>query len=117
MTETHRRDYAFLADDAKAVTHDEMMFSGALSFCRRRYARDLKGVDVAVVGVPFDTSVTNRPGARFGPRAIRAASSQLGWSRMWPSAFDPFERLNVVDWGDIHIPHGHPEQVPTPCPE
>ncbi len=112
MTDPHRRDHAFLAPDAKAVTHDENMFSGALSFCRRAYARDLTGVDVAVVGVPYDQSVTNRPGTRFGPRGVRAASSQLGWSRMWPSAFDPFERLSVVDWGDVHIPHGHAAQVP-----
>ncbi|MGG7567380.1 agmatinase [Rhodovulum sp. DZ06] len=112
MTDKHRKDYAFLADDPHAMTHDEQMFAGALSFCRRKYARDLKGVDVAVVGVPFDTSVTNRPGCRFGPRAIRAASSQLGWSRAWPSSFDPFEKLSVVDWGDVHIPHGRPEQVP-----
>ncbi len=113
MSDPHRRDYAFLAEDAKAVTHDEQMFSGALSFCRRRYARDLAGVDVAVVGVPFDTSVTNRPGARFGPRAVRAASSQLGWSRFWPSSFDPFERLTVVDWGDVHIDHGRPAETPA----
>ncbi|MEL6127747.1 MAG: arginase family protein, partial [Pseudomonadota bacterium] len=46
------------------------MYSGALSFCRRKYTRDLGGVDVAIVGVPFDTSVTNRPGTRFGPRAV-----------------------------------------------
>lgn len=109
----HRRDYAFLADDPRAVTHDEPMWSGALSFCRRRYARDLTGADVAVVGVPYDQSVTNRPGARFGPRAIRAASSQLGWSRAWPSKIDPFEALNVIDWGDIRIPHGNPTQVPA----
>ncbi|MEL6426193.1 MAG: arginase family protein, partial [Pseudomonadota bacterium] len=64
-----RKDYGFTADGLGAVTHDEPMYSGALSFCRRKYARDLKGVDVAVMGVPFDTSVTNRPGTRFGPRA------------------------------------------------
>ncbi|SFI78472.1 agmatinase [Albimonas pacifica] len=109
----HRRDYAFLAQDSKAVTHDEPMWSGALSFCRRRYGRDLAGADVAVVGVPYDQSVTNRPGTRFGPRAVRAASAQLGWSRAWPSPFDPFEALDVIDWGDVLIPHGHPTQVPA----
>lgn len=113
MSDPHRRDYAFLAEGNQAVTHDEPMWSGALSFCRRRYARDLAGVDVAVVGVPYDQSVTNRPGARFGPRGVRAASSQLGWSRAWPSAFDPFERMAVVDWGDVLIPHGHPAEVPA----
>jgi agmatinase len=109
----HRKDYAFTASDTDAVTHDEQMFSGALSFCRRRLTRDPTGLDVAVMGVPFDTSVTNRPGTRFGPRAIRAASSQLAWSRAWPSPFDPFERLAVGDWGDIHFDLGHPEDVPA----
>jgi agmatinase len=112
MPDPHRRDHAFLAEGLKAETHDEQMWSGALSFCRRRYSRDLAGADVAVVGVPYDQSVTNRPGARFGPRAIRAASSQLGWSRAWPSDFDPFQRLAVADWGDVHIPHGRPTEVP-----
>ncbi|MDT8344456.1 MAG: agmatinase [Thermohalobaculum sp.] len=113
MSDPYRKDHAFLADDAKAVTHDELMYAGALSFCRRRYARDLAGVDVAVMGVPFDTSVTNRPGCRFGPRAVRAASSQLAWSRAWPSAFDPFERLAVVDWGDVAWDPGYPAEVPA----
>ncbi len=112
MSDPFRKDYAFLADDPRACTHDEQMYSGALSFCRRRYARDLDGVDVAVVGVPFDTATSNRPGARFGPRAIRAASTNLAWSRAWPSPFDPFERLAVVDWGDIDFDYGHPEKVP-----
>lgn len=110
---THRRDYAFTAGDAKAVTHDEYMYAGALSFCRRRYAGDPSGADVAVIGVPFDTAVTNRPGCRFGPRAIRAASTNLAWARAWPSPFDPFERLSVVDWGDVHFEHGRPEAVPA----
>ncbi|MEL6477518.1 MAG: agmatinase [Pseudomonadota bacterium] len=108
----HRRDYAFTATRNRTVTHDEQMFSGALSFCRRRYARDLAGVDLAIVGVPFDTAVTNRPGCRFGPRAVRAASSHLAWGRAWPSPFDPFERLEVVDWGDIHWDVGYPAKVP-----
>ncbi|MEM6974626.1 MAG: agmatinase [Pseudomonadota bacterium] len=107
-----RKDYAFTAEDAKAVTHDEQMYAGATSFCRRRYVRDLTGIDLAVVGVPFDTAVSNRPGTRFGPRAIRQASAQLAWSHAWPSPFDPFARLAVGDWGDIDFDFGHPETVP-----
>ena len=112
MSDPHRKDHAFLADDPRTPSHDEQMFSGALSFCRRPYARRLEGVDVAVMGVPFDQSVSNRPGARFGPRAIRAASAQLSWSRLWPSGFDPLEVMRVVDWGDVHIPHGAPMEIP-----
>ncbi|MEM1345947.1 MAG: agmatinase [Pseudomonadota bacterium] len=109
----HRKDYAFLTEDPKTPTHDEQMYSGALSFCRRRYARALAGADVAVMGVPFDTATSNRPGTRLGPRAIRAASAQLAWSHAWPSPFDPFEALSVVDWGDVDFDFGQPEQVPA----
>ncbi|MEM7545014.1 MAG: agmatinase [Pseudomonadota bacterium] len=112
MADKFRSDYAFTADGFHAETHDEYMYCGALSFCRRKYARDLAGVDVAVMGVPFDTAVTNRPGTRFGPRAIRAASANLAWSRAWPSTFDPFERLAVADWGDISFQHSVPGGVP-----
>jgi agmatinase len=113
MTDPFRKDYAFLASGDHAVTHDEQMYSGALSFCRRRFARELAGVDLAVIGVPFDTAVSNRPGCRFGPRGIRAASAQLSWSHVWPSPFDPFEALSVVDWGDIDFDFGRPDQIPA----
>ncbi|RED18618.1 agmatinase [Pontivivens insulae] len=109
----HRKDYAFLSDDPTVESHDENFYSGALSFCRRPYTRDVATLDVAVMGVPYDVSVTNRPGTRFGPRAVRAASSNLAWARAWPSSFDPFQRLKVGDWGDIHIDNGHPEKVPA----
>jgi agmatinase len=113
MTDPFRKDYASLASGDHAVTHDEQMYSGALSFCRRRFARELAGVDLAVIGVPFDTAVSNRPGCRFGPRGIRAASAQLSWSHVWPSPFDPFEALSVVDWGDIDFDFGRPDQIPA----
>lgn len=54
----------------------EPSYSGALSFFRRRYSRDLTGVDLAMTGVPFDLSVSNRPGTRFGPAGIRKVSAQ-----------------------------------------
>ncbi|MEM6487509.1 MAG: agmatinase [Pseudomonadota bacterium] len=108
-----RKDYAITADDLRAATHDEQMYAGVLSFCRRRLVRDLAGVDLAVIGVPFDTATSNRPGTRFGPRAIRQASTQLAWSHAWPSPFDPFERLAVADWGDVHFDFGHPAAVPA----
>ena len=93
-------------------THAESTYSGALSFLRRRYTKDLTGVDVAVVGVPFDLATTNRPGTRLGPRAIRAASASLAWCAPYAWDFDPCERLNVIDWGDAHFDHGRPERVP-----
>jgi agmatinase len=89
----------------------EMTYGGILSFLRRPYRRDLTGVDVAVSGIPFDTAVTNRPGARFGPRAIRQASTQLAELKAFPFGFDPFEVLSVVDYGDCFMDPHHPETV------
>jgi len=93
-------------------TTSEPTYSGALSFLRRRYTKDLTGVDVAVVGVPFDLATTNRPGTRLGPRAIRAASASLAWCPPYAWDFDPCERLHVIDWGDVRFDSGRPQQVP-----
>ncbi len=93
-------------------TRAEPTYSGALSFLRRPYSKSLADVDVAVVGVPFDLATTNRPGARLGPRAIRAASASLAWCRPYAWDFDPFERLRVVDWGDVFFDAGDPARVP-----
>lgn len=79
---------------------------------RRKYSRDLDGVDLVVAGVPLDTATTNRPGARFGPRAIRAASTIMAWERPYGMDFDPFDRLAVVDYGDCYFDFGRPETVP-----
>ena len=79
----------------------EPTYSGALSFMRRRYTKDVSGADAVVWGIPFDTSVTNRPGCRFGPQAIRRASAILdAGDPQEPFGIDPFEALNVVDYGD-----------------
>ncbi len=94
-------------------SHTEHTYSGALSFMRRKYSRDLRGVDVAITGVPFDLATTNRPGTRFGPAAIRAASAQLAWGAPWPWGFDPFDRLAVIDYGDCNFDFGRPETIPT----
>ena len=88
-----------------------MTYGGALSFLRRRYTRDLSGADVAVSGVPYDSAVTYRPGARLGPRAIRAASVQLAELKAFPFGFDPFDTLAVVDYGDCFVDPHHPETV------
>ncbi|MCI4661692.1 MAG: agmatinase [Neomegalonema sp.] len=103
-----RREPAFLGGSVKELG----MWAGALSFCRRPYAQDLSGVDVAVVGVPYDWATTGRPGARLGPRAVREASAHLAWERAWPSPFDPFAELNVVDWGDVFFDQGQHAAVP-----
>ena len=74
---TQRKDSSDNAITRESLygTTPEPTYAGVTSFMRRKYTRDLDGVDVVVTGVPLDTATTNRPGARFGPRAIRAASS------------------------------------------
>jgi len=86
----------------------EPTYGGALSFMRRRYSRDLDGVDVAILGVPFDSAVSNRSGARFGPQAIRRASAILDGDPQYPFHFDPFEVLKVVDYGDAVFDYARP---------
>jgi len=90
----------------------EPTYSGALSFMRRPYTRALEGVDVAIIGVPFDLATTGRPGSRFGPRAIREASAMLAWAGPDGWDFDPFERLAVIDYGDIGFDSGRPADIP-----
>ncbi len=103
-------DGAFRAG-GNAEHWSEMTYGGALSFLRRRYTRDLAGVDVAVMGVPYDASVTYRPGCRLGPRAIRAASVQLAELKAFPFGFDLLESLAIVDRGDAMIDPHHPDSV------
>ncbi len=105
-------DHAILRDDLYGTT-PEPTYAGALSFMRRKYTRDLDGVDLVVTGLPLDTATTNRPGARFGPRAIRAASTIMAWERPYGMDFDPFEELAVVDYGDCFFDFGRPETVPA----
>lgn len=105
-------DGAFNRQELKG-TLPEASYSGALSFMRRKYTRDLSGVDVAVTGVPFDLSVSNRPGTRFGPAAIRQASAQHAWGPVWPWRFDPFDTLAVSDYGDCQFDWGTPMEIPS----
>ena len=104
-------DHAFRADGPLGRPH-EMTYGGALSFLRRKYTRDLTGVDVAVSGVPYDASVTNRPGCRFGPAAIRAASVQLAELKAFPFGFDLYEHLAIADYGDCFVDPHNPHTVP-----
>ena len=93
-------------------TMPEPTYAGVTSFMRRKYTRNFDEVDVVVAGVPLDTATTNRPGARFGPRAIRAASTIMAWERPYGMEFDPFDKLAVVDAGDCYFEFGRPENVP-----
>jgi agmatinase len=59
--------------------------------------------DVAIVGAPYDDSVSHRPGARFGPRAIRQASYHAGAINSLQLDIEPYDWLNVVDAGDAPV--------------
>lgn len=85
-------------------------FSGIGSFAHLKYVRCLttpsERFDIAIVGAPFDTATTYRPGARFGPRAIRQASSrQTSFRGFNPRAnINPYQSwAKVIDCGDIPI--------------
>jgi agmatinase len=111
MSDRKGWDNAFTATSPLGTVKGSPSYAGALSFMRRKYSRDLEGVDVAVVGIPLDTATTHRPGARFGPRAIRAASTGISWERPWPWDFDPLDRLAVIDYGDCEFDYGRPETI------
>lgn len=79
----------------------ENAFGGVPSFLRRTYTKDLTGVDLAITGVPFDQAVTHRPGTRFGPRAIREASSLQACDPPYGWDLDPMTDFNIADYGDL----------------
>jgi agmatinase len=88
----------------------ENTFGGVLSFMRRRYTKDLRGIDIAVSGIPLDLATTYRSGARLGPSAVRAASVQLN-ERLHPWGFGPCDRLAIADYGDCWLDVHRPETV------
>jgi agmatinase len=83
----------------------EATYAGVTSFLRRTYTKDLTGVDLAVTGIPFDCAVTNRPGTRLGPRAIREASALQAPDAPYGWAVDPMTEFNVADYGDVAFDH------------
>ena len=83
---------------------DKPDYAGLLTFAGVPYTQDaaeLVGVDVAIVGAPTDDLVSDRPGTRYGPRAIRAASCPPG--PHLEAGIDAFDALRVVDFGDAPV--------------
>jgi agmatinase len=80
------------------------------TFARCPLVGDPDGVDVAVLGIPFDTATTNRPGARFGPEAVRAASVALRPYNALQRA-QVFGALSVADLGDVRVTPGNAERT------
>jgi agmatinase len=86
-------------------------YAGPLSYGAAPYTQTpslLAGFDVAIVGAPMDDLVSDRPGARFGPRAIRAASCPPG--PHLEAKLDAFAELRIVDYGDAPVLPADPKR-------
>jgi len=81
---------------------DLQPFMGIPSFMRLPATHELKNVDVAVMGVPFDSGTSYRTGTRFGPRKIREASLMI-WGHNSTLNVTPLKKLKVVDYGDVSV--------------
>ena len=108
----NQTDLAFTRKDRRGLAY-ENAFGGATSFLRRTYSKDIGSADLVVTGVPFDQAVTHRPGTRFGPRAIREASTlqpydpPYGWD-----GFDPLSDYEIIDYGDMPFDYANVAAVP-----
>src|SRR5215469_2778838 len=92
-----RLDYPEMADPMVRPR-----YTGLPTFMRAPYQEDAAGLDIALVGVPYDGGVTNRPGARHGPREIRNQSSLMRRINQ-ASGIDPHALCRIADIGDAWI--------------
>ena len=76
-------------------------YAGPSTFCRLPELRDVGTCDIAILGVPFDSGTSYRPGARFGPGAIRQASRHLRYNFHPNYQTEPFKSLQAADAGDV----------------
>jgi agmatinase len=91
----------------------ELAYAGIKTFLKgeTRSVEDLEGVDVGVLGAPYDGAVSNRPGSRYGPEAIRRASGwwaylsgyKGGLTNMYTGAQVDYDDLEVADCGDVPV--------------
>ncbi|NRP12115.1 Agmatinase [Aliiroseovarius sp. xm-m-379] len=105
-------DTAITRDGFKGLSF-ENTFGGVTSFLRRTFTKDLRNVDIAVTGVPFDQAVTNRPGTRLGPRAIREASALQSPDPAYGWGFDVLSEFAIADYGDLAFDYANTAQFPT----
>ena len=81
-------------------------FAGVPTFMRLPYVAldtpKIKDVDIGIIGVPWDSGTTNRPGPRHGPRQLRDASTMIR-AQHPVSGIRPYEKLNCADLGDVSI--------------
>ncbi|KAJ6541802.1 Arginase/deacetylase [Mycena capillaripes] len=107
LTEVEAAPQTWLEKYGKQI---DQPFSGPLAFSHLPYTRCLENeeeqFDIAILGMPFDTGVSYRPGARFGPYAIRSGSRRQrearGYTMSWGN--NPYDSgLKIVDCGDIPV--------------
>ena len=79
-------------------------YTGVPTFMRAPQAMSATDVDIALIGVPYDGAVTNRPGARHGPREIRNMSSLMR-SIHHVTKVNPYDLCRIGDLGDVDMPH------------
>ncbi len=92
-----------MADDPEFTDPMERpRYTGISTFMRTPYTEDLSGLDIGLIGVPFDAGTTNRPGARHGPREMRNQSTLLRKVHQG-TGIAPFDICRVADIGDAWV--------------
>ena len=94
-------------DERRAAWGEKYMprYSGVATFMRRplrELGDDWSGIDIGLIGVPFDGAVTNRPGARHGPRHLRDQSTLMGMVN-YQTGVRPHQLAKAADLGDVYI--------------
>lgn len=87
-----------------------LFYSGISTFGHYPHTRDLTNVDIVVMGVPFDAGVTNRSGAKMGPRGIRSVSNLvMAFNSFWNTPEFSLEKVcpNIIDYGDVGVSCGN----------
>ncbi len=87
------------------------VWGGVRTLFRLPWTTDTTGADIAFVGIPFDIATTGRPGARFGPTAMRSVSSMIAELAHYPSGFQIQSDVTAVDTGDMIVDIHNPMTV------
>jgi len=88
-------------------------YANIFSFMGFPLSRELtEEIDLAIMGVPYDLATSARPGTRYGPNAIRQASSILRWEKQrWPHPINLQDELKVLDYGDLDFEIGKHDKM------
>lgn len=81
-------------------------YTGVRTFMKLQHLQKTEDVDIAIVGLPFDTAASYRSGARFGPSGLREMSMLLRPSNAYHK-INPFDYCSVIDYGDLPLIPGH----------